>query len=172
MQMKLSIRRQAPGDESAVFNVVHQAFDKPDEAEAVDKIVARQGEDLALVAVLKGRIVGHILFSPMSVENYHGEAKITGLAPLAVHPDFQNQGIGKRLVEEGLQQVRELGFTAVVVLGSETYYGNLGFSPGREWNLDFCEGAFGDHFRVIVFDQAAMKDCHGQMHYVPEIETL
>jgi putative acetyltransferase len=170
--MKLSIRRQAPGDESAVFDVVHQAFDKPDEAEAVDKIVARQGEDLALVALSDGHIVGHVLFSPMSVENYQGKAKITGLAPLAVHPDFQNQGVGKQLVNEGLRLVREAGFTAVVVLGSETYYGNLGFTPASEWGLAFSEGAFGDHFRIIVFDEQAIMDCRGAIHYVPEIETL
>jgi GNAT superfamily N-acetyltransferase len=76
---------------------------------------------ISLVAEADGRIVGHILFSPVSLAQ-HPELNVMGLGPMAVVPPYQRQGIGSALVREGLKQCEQLGCHAVVVVGHPHYY--------------------------------------------------
>jgi putative acetyltransferase len=71
---------------------------------------------VSLVADEDGDIVGHVLFSPVTLAG-HADARIMGLAPMAVMPSKQRRGIGSMLARAGLDACRHLGFDAVVVLG-------------------------------------------------------
>jgi putative acetyltransferase len=84
---------------------------------------------LSLVAVEKEKIVGHILFSSAIIEGEHGVVKGMGLAPMAVLPEFQRQGIGSQLVKAGIEKLRKTKCPFIIVLGHPEYYPRFGFEP-------------------------------------------
>jgi putative acetyltransferase len=131
----LIIREELPSDRTAVREVNRLAFAGDEEADLVDRL--RRGRDIivSLVAVDGRDLVGHILFSELPIET--GERTIRGaaLAPLAVRPDRQRQGIGSALVRKGLAICRQRGVQAVVVLGHADYYPRFGFSPAKARRL-------------------------------------
>jgi len=108
------------------------------EAQLVDAL-RRDGDfipELSLFAVDEGRIVGHILFPPVTISSSEENVAALALAPMAVLPEFQGCGIGSRLVREGLAACRRLGHRIVVVVGHPAYYPKFGFSPARAQGID------------------------------------
>ena len=97
------IRREEAGDIPGVRLLNEKAFGQPDEADLVDTLRENGRASVSLVAVSEDRVVGHILFSPMTFEE-GGETKALGLAPMAVLPELQGRGIGSRLVGAGLDE--------------------------------------------------------------------
>ena len=87
---------------------------------------------ISLVADDNGTIVGHILFSPVTLTG-HGDLTIMGLAPMAVLPTNQRRGIGSSLVRAGLDRCRQSGCDAIVVLGHPQYYPRFGFVPASRF---------------------------------------
>lgn len=141
--MKPTIRPETPADIDAVRAVHKAAFPNPTEAGLVDRLRASGKAKVSLVAEVEGQIVGHILFSPVTISGPTGDvATGLGLAPLAVLPDVQRRGIGSRLTREGLDACRNGGYSFVVVLGHPTYYPRFGFERadprgiGNEYGAD------------------------------------
>lgn len=80
--------------------------------------------------------VGYILFFPITLRNTQPNAiRIVALAPLAVLPSFQRQGIGKHLMKVGIEKVKEKGYDAIFVLGHTEYYSKEGFECTTKWNI-------------------------------------
>ncbi len=125
----MEVRRERPEDRPAVRAVNQQAFGQPQEAAIVDALRDACPGLVSLVAVLDGRIVGHILFSPTVLEDPAGVVHGMGLAPMAVLPEFQRRGIGSALVRAGLDILRAEGVPFVNVLGHPEYYPRFGFAP-------------------------------------------
>ena len=137
----LEIRPERAEDRAVIREINRLAFGGEAEPNLVDKIRESAGfiPQLSLVAVRQGRVVGHILFSLI-------EVRIDGrpdqpwpalaLAPMAVHPDFQNQGIGSALVQRGLEIGRDLGHAVIVVVGHPEYYPRFGFTSARAKGLE------------------------------------
>jgi putative acetyltransferase len=121
------VREERPVDRESVRAVNEAAFSGPDEADLVRRLYDDDDALLGLVAEVEGQVVGHILFSRLPIETVQGVVFAAALAPLAVMPDWQGQGIGTALVREGLTRCRERGVAAVVVLGDSDYYGRFGF---------------------------------------------
>lgn len=88
------------------------------------------------MAVKDGKIVGHVLFTPVTIETADGTIPALALAPLAVHPQFQNQGIGSKLVEHGLKICNKSNYGIVIVIGLPGYYKRFGFTSARENELE------------------------------------
>lgn len=130
---ELVIRAEADGDAGAVREVEIAAFGREAEADLVDAIRASAAAVLSLVAVWRGELVGHALFTPVTV----GTGRAVALGPLAVHPDQQGQGIGAALVREGLRRLGTLGHGAVVVLGDPGYYRRFGFRPASAFGVSW-----------------------------------
>lgn len=105
------------------------AFNEENEAHLIELI--RQSDfyvaELSLVAVEDEHVVGHVMFSYMTLETPTGEVRILDLAPLAVHPDHQNQGVGTALTEHGLDLIEAIGEPLVLVEGIPSYYPRFGF---------------------------------------------
>ena len=114
------------------------AFHGPAEADLVDALRFGGAVAVSLVAEVAGQIVGHILFSPVSLSGTGDEPKIAGLGPMAVLPEQQRRGIGSLLVGHGLERCRRAGVQAVVVLGHPDYYPRFGFRRASSWGLR-CE---------------------------------
>ena len=133
-----TIRPETTEDYAAIREVNALALGQEDEARLVENL--RRSPDfiaeLSLVAVEAGRVVGHILFSPVVIETKDGAVSALALAPMAVRPELQNQGIGSELVRDGLGRCRNLGHRIVVVVGHPVYYPRFGFSPARARGLE------------------------------------
>jgi len=91
---------------------------------------------LSLVAAENSAIVGHILFTKVQVRNFQQEISSSILAPLSVRTKYQGQGVGGRLISEGLTQLRAAGIELVFVLGHPEYYPKHGFSPAGAEGLE------------------------------------
>lgn len=137
--MPETIRAERPDDADAIRRVNDLAFGQPQEGRLVDALRADGAAFVSLVAESGGVVVGHILFSPVTVE---GEGAVVtaavALAPMAVVPRRQRQGIGGRLVREGLAACRAAGAASVIVLGHPEYYPRFDFRPAAEFGLR-CE---------------------------------
>jgi len=120
------IRLATPPDHTAIRDLNVAAFDGAAEADLVKALRTDGDVVLELVAEEAGAIVGHILFSRLWADS---EGLYVALAPMAVAPDRQRQGVGGQLVRSGLELCQEFGAHAVVVLGHLDYYPRFGFSP-------------------------------------------
>ena len=160
------IRAEAPGDWHAVHAVNAAAFDTPVEADLVDALRVRARPLVSLVAEGSGVIVGHVMFSPVSLS---GDAalKVMGLAPMAVLPEHQRQGIGSALVRAGLDQCRQLGFGAVVVLGHPGYYPRFGFVPSARFGIRCEYDVADDVFMVAELQPGFLAGVSGTVSYHP-----
>ncbi|MBT3058370.1 MAG: N-acetyltransferase [Candidatus Thiodiazotropha sp.] len=129
----MEIRKSTAADKSEIETVHIQAFGEQEGPE-IAKLVNDLFEDetasplLSLVAVRNSRIVGHVLCTNASITQTDESLSVQLLAPLAVLPEAQNQGIGTRLVREGLSQLSGSGVALVFVLGHPEYYPRFGFS--------------------------------------------
>jgi len=145
------------------------AFEQPAEADIVDTLRRTCPDSLSLVAQDGEDVVGHILFSPVVVEASGRRVTGMGLAPMAVLPDRQRQGIGTRLVKRGLEILRERGCPYVVVLGHPDYYPRFGFQPAANHGLSSqWEGVPDEAFRVLILDGSAMTGVSGVARYRDE----
>lgn len=119
------IRPAESADHAAIHAVVAAAFRQPDEADLVDALRADGDALVELVAVEGDVVVGHILFSPLATDT---GARFAALAPLAVAPDRQKDGLGTMLMQVGHELCRAAGVQAVIVLGDPAYYQRVGYS--------------------------------------------
>jgi putative acetyltransferase len=164
----MKIRPERPEDVSGVRIVNELAFGQSAEADIVDKLRGACADVVSLVAEDRG-IVGHILFSPAAIECPGRCVVGMGLAPMAVRPDRQRQGIGSKLVRRGLDILRERGCPFVVVLGHPEYYPRFGFERASAHGLA-CrwEGIPDEAFMVLILDGDAMEGVTGVAEYRDE----
>jgi putative acetyltransferase len=165
----INIRLERPGDVAEVRVINEEAFEQPAEANIVDKVRRACPDSLSLVAEDGRDVVGHILFSPVVVETSGRRVTGMGLAPMAVLPDRQRQGIGTRLVKRGLEILRERGYPYVVVLGHPDYYPRFGFQRASNHGLSSqWEGVPDEAFMVLILDGNAMTGISGVARYRDE----
>lgn len=166
------IRAETGADRAAVYDVNRLAFGQPDEAELVDRLRAAGRAIVSLVAVSDGTVVGHILFSPVTVEDGGAAPHWLGLAPMAVRPARQRSGIGAALVRAGLGAARAAGATAVVVLGHPQYYPRFGFTPASRAGLRCVYDAPDEAFMAIELVAGGLAGRRGLVRYAPELDGL
>jgi putative acetyltransferase len=168
----INIREECPEDIEAIRMVNKKAFGQSQEGRIVDALRENGGMLLSLVATINDRVVGHIMYSPVSVGSAGKQVKGAGLGPMSVLPEFQRQGIGSRLVEEGIQRLRERGCPFVGVLGHPGYYPRFGFKPASVYGIG-CEWDVPDEvFMVLVMDEARMVDVSGVAVYRGEFSSF
>lgn len=139
-----TIKCETVNDYDVVREIHCLAFGRPAEAKLVEDL--RQSGDavISLVAERHGRIVGHVLFSKLKAP-----MKALGLAPVAVHPSFQKQGVGLAVIREGLDLAKKDGWMCVFVLGDPAYYGRFGFRV--ETAKGYSSPYSGDHYMAVPF---------------------
>lgn len=163
-----------PGDVDGIYLVHQQAFERPDEAEVVNRLRKDSPVFLSIVARNKGRILGHVLFTPASILQPDGSS-ITGLglAPLAVLPYYQGQGIGSALCREGLRRIDPAAYPFVIVLGHPGYYPHFGFEPAVNHSVQCAyEDIPDDSFMILILDHEKMSGVSGVAHYRPEFDSV
>ena len=164
---EIMIRSEREEDIPAIHAVNREAFPTDAEARLVDALREANRLFVSLVAEIDGGVVGHIAFSPVSLDSAPGLVGGVGLGPLAVLPDWQGRGVGSRLVRNGLAECTRLGYAYVVLLGAPGYYHRFGFSPASGFGLGNEYGA-GDEFMALALREGRLPELPGIVHYSPE----
>jgi putative acetyltransferase len=163
----IEIRVERPGDVTAIRDINERAFGSSAEARLVDQLRAANKAVISLVAQHGNQVVGHILFSPVTVTTAPESFRGVGLAPMSVLPDFQNQGIGSRLIRAGLSACQTAGYDVVVVLGHVGYYPRFGFAKAMDYGLE-NEYDASDAFMVLELRQGTLERIRGLVKFAPE----
>lgn len=130
----VQIRKTTSDDFNNIMQIETLAFGSDKEAEWVAEVLDETNTEpyISLLAFYEGEAVGHILFTRGTSEDVKSASLIYILAPLAIKPEYQKQGIGGLLIKAGLQYLRELGVQLVLVLGHKEYYPRHGFRGDAE----------------------------------------
>jgi putative acetyltransferase len=160
--------REKPQDIAAIRLVNEQAFGGSGEANAIDALRDRGALTLSLVAVIDDRVVGHILFTAATIESTDHVWPALGLAPLAVLPQYQRQGIGSALMKAGLAECARLGHERVIVLGHASYYLRFGFVRASQYNVRFEFEAPDEACMILALQPGALNGVSGLAKYQPE----
>ena len=165
----IEIREERPDDVAAVRELNRRAFGQDQESNIVDALRANGAALLSLVATLNDRVVGHIMYSAVSVG---GNVKGAALGPMAVIPERQRQGIGSKLIEAGNQNLKNADCPFIIVVGHANYYPRFGFRPAREHGIK-CEWDVPDDvFMLLVLDQVKMEGVSGLVKYRDEFSSV
>ena len=160
----MRIRTERESDWEGVYQINTSVFETPAEAKLVDALREQAHLLISLVAEEEGDIVGHILFSPVTLIG-HPNFKMMGLAPMAVALEWQGKGIGSALVKEGLKRCKEIDSAAVVVLGHPTYYPRFGFVPASRFGINSEYDVPDEVFMVLELVTGAMKGRSGLVRF-------
>ncbi|MDL2297049.1 N-acetyltransferase [Bacteroidales bacterium OttesenSCG-928-B11] len=127
----IQIRETNPNDFENIMTVEKQAFGYDKEARLVADLLADKTAEpiVSLLAFYQDEAIGHILFTRTYFDNQKTQPMMHILAPLAVKPEYQRQGIGGLLIKAGIEKLREKGSNLVFVLGHKEYYPKYGFLP-------------------------------------------
>ncbi len=160
---RVILRRELAGDLKAIRSVNEAAFARPNEADLVDRLRTEGSVLASFVAEQDGCVVGHILFSRMLIETATESRSAVALAPIAVLPAHQRQGIGALLIRHGLDWLRGRGEQVVTVLGDRQYYARFGFSSDR---LRAIATPFPvDAFMALELFPDVLDAIHGSVRY-------
>ncbi len=172
--MNSIIRPERDADRSAIHLVHEAAFPTPAEANLVNALRSAGDATVSWVAEHDGKVVGHILFSPIVIDGGDGQRRPfgVGLAPMAVVPTHQRKGIGGRLVHAGLESCRNAGHTRVVVLGHPDYYPKFGFKPASRFGIQSTYGVPDDVFMAQALVPGSLDGWSGTVHYAPAFDAL
>lgn len=160
----ITVRDARRSDANEIAKLHKRAFGGDSEAVLVGRLHDSVSPLVSLVAESDGNVCGHILFSPVTLDP-PAELIMMGLAPMAVRPEQQRQGIGSRLVGEGLVRCRELGTDAVVVLGHTQYYPRFGFSPAIGAGISCKYDTDGDAFMLLELTHGCLQTVSGTVLY-------
>lgn len=153
----IEIRQESQKDYEEVYMTVKTAFETAEHSDGNehDLVVALRNSDsfipeLSLVAVKEDKIVGYILFTKIKIGNHEEIA----LAPLAVLPEYQKQGIGSMLIEQGHKIAKQLGYHYSIVLGSENYYPKFGYIPAIQYGIQAPFDVANENFMAVKLNDA------------------
>lgn len=164
------IRQEQNTDYEKVYNVVKTAFALAEHSDGneQDLVVAlRKGSafipELSLVAEENGKIVGHIMFTEVKVNN----KKEIALAPLSILPEYQRKGIGQALIKEGHKIAQQLSYEFSIVLGSGRYYTRIGYVPAEQYGIKAPFDVASENY--MVYDlQGNSNKLNGTVEYAKE----
>ena len=166
----VEIRQESQKDYEEVYRVVKTAFEMAEHSDGneQDLVVALRNSDsfipeLSLVAVKDDKIVGYILFTKIKIENHEEIA----LAPLAVLPEYQKQGIGSMLIEQGHKIAKKLGYHYSIVLGSENYYPKFGYIPATQYGIQAPFDVPNENFMAVKLNDTDIE-IKGVVQYAKE----
>ncbi len=162
---RIDVRPERLTDHARVDEIQQAAFGRVGEARLVQELRRRSNPHLSLVAEVAGEVVGHVMFSPVSIEGASQAPPMAGLAPVAVAPDFQGRGAGSALVRSGLRECVPLGWQAVFLVGAPAYYGRFGFELAAPGGLRYESEAFDHVFQRIELVPDVLSGCSGWIRY-------
>lgn len=172
----MNLRRETSADFGAIHNVTVEAFSQSSyghngEAQLIESL-RNNCEIISLVAELNGEVVAHALFSPARIQTSGDEVRGMALAPVSVRPCHQNNGIGGKLIREGLLQCRQNEAKFTIVVGSPAYYARFGFRTATEFGVIHGFAGIPQEVLQIAADdfQPLVEAGGGKVYYHREFE--
>jgi predicted N-acetyltransferase YhbS len=173
--MKITIRKEQSADYPEVFEIVELAFRTMPFADGDEQFLVEELRknkafipELSLVAEKEDKLVGHILFTPLQIINGDKVFNTLALAPVAVLPEYQNQGIGSKLIIEGHRIAKTLGFNSCFVLGHPDYYPRFGYKPAGSWSIPPPHGAPPEAFMAVELIAGSLNGVSGAAKFLSE----
>ncbi len=166
----MQIRNEIVPDWPGVDAVLRSAFPSDAEALLVARLRNTANPLISLVAEDGDEIIGHILFTPITLPG--ANILLMGLAPLAVLPERQHQGIGSALVSAGLHQCKLLKTSAVFVLGHASYYPRFGFQSTAPFGIHSEYEVRAENFMMVLLDSGQNMLPRGVVRYHPEFNRM
>lgn len=160
MRIELETSDQAAG----IRTLLVEAFPTPVEADLVERLRDGGHAEIGFAAIEGNRVVGYILLSRMSAP-----MKALGLGPVAVSAGKRRLGIGRSLIEAGLERARRAGWEAVFVLGEPDYYTRFGFAVDEAAGYETPYA--GAYFMIASLTGNALPR-HGRVDYAPPFADL
>lgn len=167
----MQICPEQPTDVAAIHALNTAAFERVAEADLVDALRQQASPLVSLVAIQGEQVVGHILFTPVTLSS-HPNLKIMGLAPIAVSPAHQKQGIGAALIQAGLQECRKIGYGAIVVLGHPDYYPKFGFVPTSQYQITCEYDVPPEAFMLVELIAGYLENKSGMISFHPAFKSV
>lgn len=175
--MPLHIRPETSDDHPAVFTLLEQAFrDEPYSDHQEQFLVERLRKSdafipkLSLVGEVDGQLVGYILLTKIQIRNETQAFESLALAPVAVLPSHQKQGIGGQLIEAARAAARNLGFGSIVLLGHAGYYPRFGYQRAEFFGISLPFDVPPDNCMAIELVPGALDGVSGMVVYPKEFE--
>jgi putative acetyltransferase len=172
VNVHVHIRPEHPDERAEVFRINSAAFPDSQEAFLVDRLRSAIADLISLVAEVEEEIVGHILFTPVTIHQGTQKRSALGLGPMAVLPRYQRQGIGSKLVVAGLEACAAHGEQVVVVVGHPEFYPKFGFLPARPKGLRYKDERYDPYFFVAELQEGALEGIAGTVEYHSEFDKL
>jgi len=169
--VEYSIRAELPEDREAIHRLHQAAFGGNAEANLVDALRDSGDLEVSLVAARQGDVIGHILFSRVLIVTAQGNVPALSLAPMAIQPAFQRNGIGTCMMQIGLECCRTKGHQIVLVLGHPEFYRRFGFSSGLAEQIASPFGG-GEAWMAQELVQGAMNGMVGRVEFSPPFAAL
>jgi len=168
--MTITLRPETSKDYKDITRINDLAFGQKNEGILIEHLRKNRAflPELSIVAEEDGMIIGHILFFPIQIKSGDNSYKSISLAPMAVLPEYQNQGIGSKLVRYGLEKCREKGYHSVIVLGHPEYYPRFGFKKASKWGIRLPFEAPDEAFMAIELVEGGLKGISGVVEYPDE----
>jgi len=167
-----TVRHEKSSDFDSVYQTNLLAFKGSSEADLVNLLRKNDPSAISLVAEADSRIVGHILFTQAKIISDYKTIRGMALAPMSVHPEFQNRGIGNILVNHGLSLVQEKKSPFVVVLGHPNYYPRFGFEIASKHGIKpQWEEIPDESFMILILDRNALHGVKGIAFYREEFNS-
>ncbi|MCB0852253.1 MAG: N-acetyltransferase [Bacteroidetes bacterium] len=163
----ITLRPEKPEDQPFIYEITKLAFKQENESILIDKLRNSEAfiQELSIVALYEEQIIGHILFTHLTIQSEGQTWPSLTLAPVSVHPQWQNKGIGGNLIHHGLETAKEIGFSSVVVLGHPTYYPRFGFQPASKWGIICPFPAPDEAFMALELFDGGLSGISGKVIY-------
>ncbi|AFS78215.1 acetyltransferase, GNAT family [Gottschalkia acidurici 9a] len=173
--MNIIIRQEEERDYSSVKYVVEKAFENAEYSDHKEQLLVerlRKSDafipELSLIAELNKEIIGHAMLTKLIIRNGKNEYESLALAPVSVLSQYQNIGIGSKLINESLKVAKQIGFKSVIVLGHEKYYPRFGFMPARTWGIKCPFEVPNESFMALELERDSLSDVDGTVIYPNE----
>jgi len=172
--LKFTIQEETEQNLQGIRLVHRLAFQRDDEAEVVDRLRENCPVFISLVAKIGDKVIGHVLFTPARlIQNQGWSIEGLGLAPLAVLPEYQKQGVGTGLCVEGLTRAALSEFPFVVVLGDSAYYPRFGFKIASTFGIRCAyENVPDEAFMIKILKPKIVTDVEGVVYYRQEFDSV
>lgn len=173
--MEIIIRKENKEDYSIVENLIKEAFENEEYSDHKEHFLVsrlRKCEsfipELSLVAEYDGLIVGHILITKLIIKNENEIFHSLALAPVSVKKEFQNKGIGSKLILKSHKIAKELGYKSIILLGHKDYYPRFGYEPTIKYNIKSPFDVSDDFFMIVKLEENALDNVSGLVEYPKE----
>jgi predicted N-acetyltransferase YhbS len=173
--MNINIRQETEKDYKLSESVVEKAFKDAKHSDHKEQFLVaklRKSDvfipELSLVAELNKEILGHIMLTKLVIKDGDKEYGSLALAPVSVLPEYQNEGIGSKLITESLKIAKEMGFQSVIVLGHDRYYPRFGFRPASIWGIKAPFDVPDESFMALELEGQSLDGISGTVVYGKE----